>query len=223
MYTGIRPIQAAIFDADGTLLDSMPLWNASGDLYLQSKGLVPEAGLDRILFQMTMEESAVYLKDHYALKESAEAVLKGLDDIVRSYYSTSVKAKPGALDLVQSLQTKGIPQIVCTLSDRDMVVEGLKRNGMLSYFDEVVSCADLPWTKRNPELFDHLITFLKTPADRTWLFEDGAYSAVTAKEVGLKVVGILDVQGEEDIQTLKSTADIFLESFYDLDLSSLGL
>lgn len=222
-YMNHKPLQAIIYDVDGTLLDSMPTWNQSGDLYLQSKGLIPEPGLSRILFKMTLEESSYYLKNNYLIKENVESIARGIRQVVRTYYAKEVEAKPGSLKLLTSVYKLGIPQIVCTLTERDMVLEGLDRTGLLPYLDDVISCADLPWTKRDEELFLYLLNRLKTEADQTWLFEDASYSAQTAKRLGIKVVGLKDIQDHEDLAALKASSDIFLESFHDLDLSKLGI
>lgn len=60
-------IQGAIFDADGTLLDSMGMWDTVGERYLISQGVRPPAGLRETLFPLSLAQCAVYLKDRFAL------------------------------------------------------------------------------------------------------------------------------------------------------------
>ena len=55
-------IHGAIFDLDGVLLDSMGIWQDLGSRYLRQLQILPEPGLDRILFSMSMEQGAAYLK-----------------------------------------------------------------------------------------------------------------------------------------------------------------
>ena len=45
----MRQIQGAVFDVDGTLLDSMEIWENLSERYLESMGVKPEPGLSRIL------------------------------------------------------------------------------------------------------------------------------------------------------------------------------
>ena len=58
-------IKGAIFDVDGTLLDSMEIWENAGARYLRSIGEVPEENLSEILYPMTMAEGAAYVKENY--------------------------------------------------------------------------------------------------------------------------------------------------------------
>ena len=54
----------SIFDVDGTILDSMEVWNTLASQYVQSLGMVPEKNLDEIVSDMSLEQSATYLKNH---------------------------------------------------------------------------------------------------------------------------------------------------------------
>ena len=62
--------KAAVFDLDGVLLDSMGIWNDLGARYLRSLGITPEEGLNEILFSMSMEQGADYLKEQYQLPDT---------------------------------------------------------------------------------------------------------------------------------------------------------
>ena len=57
-----RDIRGAIFDVDGTLLDSMKIWDQAGARYLESLGKEPEQGLNKILFSLSLADGAAYLK-----------------------------------------------------------------------------------------------------------------------------------------------------------------
>ena len=63
----------SIFDVDGTILDSMGVWNTLASRYVQSLGIVPEKNLDKIVSDMSLEQSATYLKKHYGIKKSEES------------------------------------------------------------------------------------------------------------------------------------------------------
>lgn len=58
-------IRAAVFDLDGVVLDSMSIWRDLGARYLLHRGLTPEPGLGELLFSMSMEQGADYLRTHY--------------------------------------------------------------------------------------------------------------------------------------------------------------
>lgn len=56
-------IRGAVFDLDGVLLDSMAVWNDLGARYLLKQGIQPQSGLRDILFSMSMEQGAEYMKE----------------------------------------------------------------------------------------------------------------------------------------------------------------
>ena len=77
-------IQGAIFDADGTLLDSMGMWDTVGERYLISQGVRPPAGLRETLFPLSLAQCAVYLKAkgvplYLATATDREVITKGLE------------------------------------------------------------------------------------------------------------------------------------------------
>ena len=88
-------IRAAVFDLDGVVLDSMSIWKDLGARYLLRRGLTPEPGLGELLFAMSMEQGADYLRTHYPLPESAD-VLADLSAMLRDYYYNEVPEKDGA-------------------------------------------------------------------------------------------------------------------------------
>ena len=90
-------IRGAIFDMDGTLLDSMPLWNNAGALYLASLGIRAEPDLGKHLFPMTVPEAAAYLKQTYALSLSETQIEEGIQGTVRDFYFQA-ELKPGTAD-----------------------------------------------------------------------------------------------------------------------------
>ena len=82
-------IRGAIFDLDGVLLDSMGIWEDLGARYLRQLHIPPEPGLNEILFSMSMEQGAVYLKAHYPLQQSEAEICGGIAQMLKDYYAPS--------------------------------------------------------------------------------------------------------------------------------------
>ena len=93
-------ICGAIFDLDGVLLDSMAVWNDLGVRYLQKRGIQPEAGLSQILFSMSMEQGADYLKEQYQLPDTPQEISNGIEQMIRDFYFYEVQPKEGAKELL---------------------------------------------------------------------------------------------------------------------------
>ena len=117
-------IKGAIFDVDGTLLDSMFIWKDVGIRYVRSRGIEPEANLSEVLFPMTLEEGAAYVMRRYGLKESIEQIVQGILDMVRDFYYYEAQLKDGAKDFLQAMDEKGIPMVVA--------VNGIRLNMLLN-------------------------------------------------------------------------------------------
>ena len=126
-------IRGAIFDLDGVLLDSMGIWEDLGARYLRAQGITPEPGLNAILFAMSMEQGAAYLKAHYPLPQSEAEIGDGIARMVADYYFYEVPAKPGAAALLAFLAERNIPMAAATSSPRTHVTQALRRLGLLPY------------------------------------------------------------------------------------------
>ena len=83
-------IQGAIFDADGTLLDSMGMWDTVGERYLASLGVTARPGLRQILFPLGLSQCAAYLRESYGLSLSVDAIEAGINGSIRSFYCEQV-------------------------------------------------------------------------------------------------------------------------------------
>lgn len=118
-------IRGAIFDLDGVLLDSMGIWNDLGARYLRGQGITPEPGLNAILFAMSMEQGAAYLKAHYPLPQSEAEIWDGIARMLADYYFYEVPAKPGAAALLAFLAERNIPMAAATSSPRTHVTQAL--------------------------------------------------------------------------------------------------
>ena len=88
-------ITGAIFDIDGTLIDSMKIWDNLGERYLLKLGIQPENNLSKVLYPMTLNESCLYLKNHYSLTYSTDKIEQDLLKILNDFYYFEVPSKKG--------------------------------------------------------------------------------------------------------------------------------
>lgn len=132
-------VHGVIFDVDGTLLDSMMIWEEAAVRYLNSLGLEPEENLSEKIMTMSMEEGADYLIDHYGVSLTRTQILDGIRELIRGFYEDEVQLKPGVEQVIKLLASKGIPIIIATSSDSACVTAGLKRLGVWSYFKGILT------------------------------------------------------------------------------------
>lgn len=211
-------IKGAIFDVDGTLLNSMPVWENLGELYLRSIGVEAEKGLGEALSTMSLPQGADYLIQHYHLGKTRSRVLEGINREVRDFYAEKVPLKAGAREFLDGLREHKIPMVIVTTSDRGNVEAALKRLGILNYFDRVLTCTELGTDKNRPDIYLAASLQLDTEPSETLVFEDAYHAIVTAKKAGFRVVAVYDQSNDSKLGKTWNTADIYLSEYTDFDM-----
>ena len=210
MMNFTQDIRGVIFDVDGVLLDSMEIWTDLGARYLLSIGKTPEEGLAEVLFSMSMEQGAEYLKDHYSIDSSADEIVTGLKNMLRDFYYDEVGAKPGAKELLQAISGYGIRITAATSSPRGHIERALERNGLLGYIEKMFTNAEIGKSKHFPDIYNAAAEHMGTAAAETCVFEDSLYALKTAAGAGYRTVGVYDSKGEPDQKGLRESADVYI-------------
>ena len=208
-------ICGAIFDLDGVLLDSMAVWNDLGVRYLQKCGIQPEAGLSQILFSMSMEQGADYLKAKYQLPDTPQEILNGIEQMIRDFYFYEVQPKEGARELLQFLQDQAVKMIAATSSPREHVTKALQRNGLYDYLQQIYTTGEVGVSKHEPVIYQLAADSLGTKPEETLVFEDSLYALKTAKNAGFRAIGVYDADGETDQEGVRQTGELYLTSLLE--------
>lgn len=213
-----RMIDGVIFDVDGTLLDTMPVWHDAGARFLATLGIQAEPGLGDLLFEETVETGAQYLIDHYGLTMSIPEIARGIDEQVEQFYFREADFKPGARELLQQMYDAGIHLTVATSTHRRCIEAAFDRLGIRGLFEGIFTCSEVGATKNNPAIFYAAEDCMQTQPEYTWVFEDGLYAIRTAEAAGFRTVGVYDPVSEKDREEIIRTADFYYESLADFDL-----
>ena len=209
-------VKGVIFDIDGVLLDSMIIWNDLGARYLRSINVEPEPGLNEILFSMSMEQGAEYLKEHYHLLRSSAKILNGISDMLKKFYYNEVLAKEGARELMSFFKEKAIPMVAATSSPRSHVERALGRNEMLGFLDKIFTTGEVGVSKHSSKIYDIAAEHLGFNPSEILVFEDSLYALKTAKEAEYFAIGVYDEGGEKNQDGMYDTADIYLEKLSEI-------
>ena len=180
--------QGAIWDLDGTLLDSLAYWNRLGADYLASKGICAPDGLQEILNTMELRDGAHYLKEHFRLTEDSETVFCELKARIRHVYTDDACFFPGALAFLQKQHATGVKLALFTSAEGEAARASLKKNGALQFFNCIVSASDLNLDKSTPAAFLYVLERLGTDLEKTVVYEDAEYAIQGAKQTGMTVV-----------------------------------
>lgn len=200
-------ISGAIFDMDGTLLDSMFVWEGIGEKYVRSCGAEPEEGLDEIIKNMTMDQVSTYLSIGYGITKPPSEISADINCLIESFYRDVVKPKAGIFDLLEDFKARGVKMCVATATDIHLVKMALSRTGLLPFFSDIFTCTMVGAGKEVPLIFEKALERLGTPKAETPVFEDSLYAIKTAKKAGFPVVGIYDSAWDCDWTEIKKYAD----------------
>lgn len=210
-------IRGVIFDVDGVLLNSMPVWENLGEIYLEHLGIEAEKGLGETLFAMSLEEGADYLIENYGLKQTPGEIIAGLNREVQDFYGRKVPLKEGVRGYLQEFRDRKIPMAIATSGDRANAETALKRLKVLSYFRAVFTCTEIGSSKSQPDIYYAAALQLDTDPSDTWVFEDALHAIRTAKKAGFRTAGVYDRASGRDLAQIRDTADIYLPEFKDFD------
>lgn len=210
-------IRGVIFDVDGVLLNSMPVWENLGEIYLERLGIEAEKGLGETLFAMSLEEGADYLIENYGLKQTPGEIIAGLNREVQDFYGRKVPLKEGVRGYLQEFRDRKIPMAIATSGDRANAETALKRLKVLSYFRAVFTCSEIGSSKSHPDIYYAAALQLDTDPSDTWVFEDALHAIRTAKKAGFRTAGVYDRASGRDLAQIRDTADIYLPEFKDFD------
>ena len=189
-------IKGAIFDMDGTLVDSLcfwdVLWNRIGEKYLGRKGFKPSEEIDKNVRTMIFSKAMSYVKDVCGIDASAEDLTEFGTSSLAEFYRDYVGLKDGAAELLDALMAIGIKMCLATATDMKYVRIALEKLDLNKYFVSVMSCADIGKGKDKPDIYLNAVEALGFEREEICVFEDSYVALETAKSIGLKTVGIYD-------------------------------
>lgn len=204
-------IKGAIFDVDGTLLDTMPVWTTAGIRYLKTLGIDAEPGLAETLFKMTVDMAAEFMKKTYGLPQSLDEIRRGVLSMVEDFYFYHADFKPGARELLERLKDEGVPMSIATSTNQYCILAAFDRLGYTDYFDAILTCPEMGTHKSEPVIFFEAARLMKVEPIETYVFEDGLYAIKTAGNAGFKTVGVYDEVSKTDQDEIKARADIYMK------------
>lgn len=185
-------VKGVIFDADGTLLDSMYIWAGVASSYLDSKGIEHDGTEDKIIQEMCITEAVAHCKKKYKLSDSPEQIIADICSFAKNEYFYNAKEKGDIKKLLEALRARGVKMCIATATDRQLISAALKRLSMLDYFSFIITCDEIGKSKSVPDVYRLALERLGTEKSETLVFEDAYYAANTAIKDGFKVIGVDD-------------------------------
>lgn len=209
-------IKGAIFDLDGTLLDSMFIWDTIGEDFLRSLGIEPKEDLKETFKTFTLQQSACYYRSNYGVTLSVNEIINGVNAMVANYYCNILLLKPGVAAFLMKLRERGIKMCIATATDRHLVEAALERCGVRAFFSEIFTCTQVGKGKEEPAIYRAAQEHLGTDKMETVVFEDAAHALKTAKTDGFLTAAVYDAH-ENNQEDMKKFSDFYIENFLNAD------
>lgn len=208
--------KGAIFDMDGTLLDSMRVWKRLTQGYLKQFGLHVTDEEYAACEGFSQPQVAQYFADRYPqLPGGAAGLMEGMDKLITARYETVAKPRDGVLPFLDGLRRLGVKMAIATLTARRHAEKALRDRDMLDYFDFMLTIEDVGVSKYQPDIYLMSAERLGlTPADCV-VFEDAPYACTTAKKAGFRVCGVVEAAYAAGEQELRASSDLIIEHSFD--------
>ena len=210
-------LQSAIFDMDGTLLDSMPTWRELGPTFLKEAGITATPEQDRMLHTLADCDVIPYLREVCGLPWSQQEIIDQIIQRMEIFYSSQVRPKPGLEKFLSILKMEGVWMYVATATHRRLTEKALKTAGIDHYFRGIVTSADAGNHKsESADIYEMAMRRLQSNKRDTVVFEDALHAIETAKAAGFRVCGVYDDSAREDQEAIRRIADYYITSFEEM-------
>ncbi|MDD5900478.1 MAG: HAD family phosphatase [Lachnospiraceae bacterium] len=210
MLEGIR---AVIFDLDGTVVDSMWMWEAIDIEYLGRFGIALPPDLQKTISGMSFSETAVYFKETFGIPDSLEKIKADWNEMAMDKYCHEVSLKPGVFSFVRKLKEQGIKTGIATSNSEELATAVLAALGLSSYFDEVHMSCEVKKGKPAPDIYLLVAECLQELPEHCLVFEDIPEGIIAGKAAGMRVCGVEDDFSAAYREEKKRLADYYITDF----------
>ena len=205
-----------IFDFDGTLVDSMPVWSDFILSYLDEIGVAYPADIIKTVSPLGTRGAAEYIIS-LGVDETVEGLLDMMDSFAMREYTHNIPAKEGVAKALCSLKEQGASLNILTACNHNLLDPCLKRLGLYDLFDNIWSCEeDLCMNKKNVEVYRLVSSKLGTVCKNCVFFDDNIGALTTAHSAGMETVGVYDATSSDYVDEIKSVTDRYICTFDEI-------
>ena len=204
---------AALFDMDGTILDSMGVWADVDRAFFESRGMEVPEDYAHSISGLSFRQTAVYTKERFGLPESVDEILDEWNKMCEKEYVNHVLLKADAKEYLVKLKAQGVKLAVATALPERLYRPALERNGVYHLFDAFASTDEAGERKSTGKVYLLAAERLSVKPSDCCVFEDITDGIIGAKKAGMKAVLVKDKANEKSIKESMHIADAYLEAY----------
>lgn len=209
----IKGIEAVIFDLDGTLVDSMWLWESIDIDYLKRYNIDLPVDLQKEIEGKSFTETAQYFKERFQLQDTVDQIKADWNRMAMDYYTNHVPLKQGVEKFLVHLSQQNIPMGIGTSNSRELVDKVIEKHGIKGYFKSIRTSCEVDKGKPAPDIFLRVAEDLGVRPDKCLVFEDIPNGILAAKAAGMKVCAVFDDFSKSINDEKIALADYYIDHY----------
>lgn len=209
-------MKGAIFDVDGTLLDSMTVWYNITNRFFIRHGLKLPDEKAAAYKEMTLEESLPQINEEFNLGMTKEQIMQEFKDMIAEEYANHIRLKPGADAYLKKLHGAGIKTAVATSGYEGLCKSAFRRLGIIDYIDEYAFSSEVGCNKGQPDVYLLAAKRLGLRPEECTVFEDIVLGLGSAKVAGFTTCAVYDPTNAGETETLKQISDQYITGWNEL-------
>ena len=210
-------IKGVIFDLDGTMIDSMSMWDDIDIEYLARFGYELPDDYQKKIEGISFHEVAVYTKKRFRIPDSVEQMMQDWNDMAFDFYQNRIPLKPGVRKFLQFLETNAIPCGIATSNSPELLGAVLDSHNIRNFFSVIVTGSEVAHGKPAPDIYLHAADRLQLKPSECLVFEDVEAGLLAARSAGMNVCAVYDKYSHISVPEAEALSDYYLNGFEELD------
>lgn len=213
----MKQIRGVIFDLDGTLIDSMWVWEAIDQEFLGRYGYEVPEGLGRAIEGMSFTETAQYFDSHFELPLSVDEIKTCWNEMAYEKYCHEVMLKKGVKSFLERLAGQNIPMGIATSNSRNLVEQVIANRGIAGYFSSIATACEVKAGKPAPDIYRKVAEDLGVEPKYCLVFEDVPAGILAGKAAGMQVCAVEDTFSRDLKEEKIRLADYYITDYDELE------